>query len=63
MPAVFGQTFLFISPISWHSGNKKMPFLRLIFDFFFFFFLGGGIFGYFRGKQLRQLKKRTAELS
>ena len=42
MPAVFGQTFLFISPISWHSGNKKMPFLRLIFDFFFFFWGGGG---------------------
>ena len=41
MPAVFGQTFLFVNPISWHFRWQKTAFLRLIIEFFFFWGVGG----------------------
>ena len=41
MPAVFGQTFLFVSPISWHFRWQKTAFFA--FDIWIFVFvLGGG---------------------
>ena len=79
MPAVFGQTFLFVSSISWHPRWQKTLFFAFEFDF-----LGGegsswkyiqtypalslvwvliaGRIWIFTGRQLRQLKKRKAEL-
>ena len=33
MPAVFGQTFLFASPISWHPRWQKTVFFAFEFDF------------------------------
>ena len=78
MPAVFGQTFLFVSPRSRHLRWQKTVFFAFDFDFFggegsgslryietypalnLVWVLIAGRIWIFTGKQLRQLKKRTA---
>ena len=77
MPAVFGQTFLFVSPISRHLRWQKTVFFAFEFDFLgeegsswkyietypalnLVWVLIAGRIWIFTGKQLRQLKKRTA---